>query len=106
MIRSDIALALALFAVLACAPPAAAATLDVPGQYGSIEAAYNAAAAGDTIRIGPGVLGPQHVPYGTKPVAVAGEPGSRIRKLDNYADNVTFDGIDVDAGMTTPEGAA
>lgn len=41
--------------VLVCAPPARAATLEVPSQYSTIQAAFNAAANGDLILLAPGV---------------------------------------------------
>src|SRR4051812_39613870 len=91
----------ALFATaiaLSATPPASAATLAVPAQYPSFQAAYLAAAPGDVVEVAAGVLGPQVVPYGSKPVTFRGLPGNKVRKLDNHADGVTFDGIDVDAG--------
>lgn len=46
---------LMLLAVLAlCAAQAAAATINVPGDYATIQAAINAASPGDTIQIAPG----------------------------------------------------
>lgn len=96
----------ALFAVAAAAlsvlpSSAAAATLRVPGQHRTLDAAYRAAHAGDTIRLAAGVHGPQHVSGGSKRVTFRGKPGAVVRELDNDASNVTFAGIDVDAGATT-----
>ncbi len=68
--------------------------------------AYEQASEGDVIEVRAGVFGAQVVPVGLKPVTFRGLPGNKVRKLDNSASNVTFDGIDVDAGFTTPAGAA
>ena len=68
--------------------------------------AYRAAKSGDVIEIPAGVHGPQEVPSGSKAVTFRGLPGNKVRKLDNYSANVTFTGIDVDAGFKTPDGAA
>ncbi len=100
------ALLLALGALLAVASVAGAATLNVPAEHASLEAAYHAAGDGDTIELAAGVYGPQEIPPGTKTVTVHGAPGNKLRQLINHADNITFDGLDIDAGMTTPNGAA
>ena len=42
---------------------------------------------------------------GTKAVVFRGVAGNKVRKLDNHASNVTFDGLDVDANGGTPQGA-
>ncbi len=68
--------------------------------------AYEVAAAGDVISIGPGVYPRQEVPAGTKAVTFEGAAGNTIRQLHNHASNVTFDGLDVDANAGTPTGAA
>ena len=69
--------------------------------------AYQVAAAGDVISVGAGVYGEQEVPDGTKSVTFAGVSGNKVRELHDFAANVTFDGIDVDAGGGTPsDGAA
>jgi hypothetical protein len=95
-------LAVALFAVLA--PAAQAKTIRInPGQ--SFAGAYQAAAAGDVIEVGPGVYGAQEVPSGSKAVTFRGLSGNKVRKLDNHASNVTFDGLDLDANFGTPDGA-
>ena len=72
----------------------------------TLEYAYGLSAEGDVIRVGAGTYGPQVVPNGVKRVTVQGASGNKVRKLDNHASNITFDGIDVDAGMTKPNGAA
>jgi hypothetical protein len=88
-----------LAAVLAAAPAASAATLGVPGQYPTLQAAYSAARDGDLIALAPGDHGSQTVPGGSKAVTFRGAPGAKVRTLDNHAANVTFDGIEVDAGF-------
>ena len=102
--------------LIACPAAAAAVRLVAPAgvDAGSCLAApcatlgyaYSQSAAGDTVTIAPGVYGRQVVPGGSKPVTFRGLPGNKLRQLDNSASNVTFDGVDVDAGFTTPNGAA
>ena len=75
------------------------------GPGTSFASAYNAAKAGDVIEVGPGVYGPQEVPAGTKAVTFRGLPGNKIRQLQNSAAHITFEGLDVDAGGGTPNGA-
>ncbi len=72
----------------------------------SLEYAYGQSADGDVVQVEAGVYGPQRVPSGAKRVAFQGVAGNKVRKLDNHASNVAFIGIDVDAGFTTPAGAA
>ncbi len=67
--------------------------------------AYGVAAPGDTIEVGAGDYPIQYVPSGTKAVTFRGVPGNRLRQLDNKAHNVTFDGLDVDAGGSKPSTA-
>ena len=40
------------------------------------------------------------MPGGTKTVTFRGVPGNKIRQLNSDADNITFDGLDLDAGRT------
>jgi hypothetical protein len=68
--------------------------------------AYRVASAGDVVSVAPGVYPRQEVPSGTKALTFDGEPGAKVRQLHNHAANVTYDGIDVDAGFATPDGAA
>ena len=70
--------------------------------------AYNVAASGDVVVVGPGVYpGRQETPDGgTKTITFRGEPGNKVRQLHNHASNVTFEGLDVDANGGTPTGAA
>ena len=63
----------------------------------SLGAAYASAAEGDVVDVAEGTYRPQVVPRGTKQVTFRGRAGVRLRELDNFADNVTFDGIEVDA---------
>jgi hypothetical protein len=108
---------LIVLAVLLCGVPAAsAATLQVASggsdsgnctasPCGSFKYAYGRAASGDVVQVGAGVLGPQEVPEGSKAVTFKGLPGNKLRQLDNSSDNVTFDGLDVDAGGVKTTGA-
>ena len=95
---------IAALILAAAVPSASAKTIRIdPGQ--SFASAYQAAASGDVIEVGPGVYGAQEVPSGTKTVTFRGLNGNTIRKLDNHASNVTFDGLDLDANFGTPNGA-
>jgi hypothetical protein len=67
--------------------------------------AYNVAAAGDIIDVRAGTYPPQTVPAGTKSVTFRGVAGNKIRQLLSNADNVTYDGLDLDAGATKTNGA-
>ena len=106
------ALAVAVGVLLIVAPAAPAATrLVAPsGADGgdclaapcaSFRYAYGQAAAGDVITVAAGSYGPQQVPQGSKSVTFLGLPGNKIRQVVSDADNVTFDGLDLDAGGTT-----
>jgi hypothetical protein len=88
----------ALVAVLLFAAPAGAATLTVPQAYPSLGAAYNAAAAGDTVLVSVGNYGRQDIASGSKAVTFKGGPGVNVTELWVGASNLTFDGINVDAG--------
>jgi hypothetical protein len=107
---------LAFVAVLALVPAASAAVrLVAPGgsdgsdclvaPCASIHRAYSVAAAGDVITVAPGSYGDQEVPGGNKAVTVQGLPGNKIRQLKSDADNITFDGLDLDAGGGKTTGA-
>jgi hypothetical protein len=106
-----------LAAFLSLASSAAAATRSVaPGAAdggdcvaaacGSLGNAYQQSQPGDIVLVRAGDYGPQSVPGGSKPVTFRGDPGNKLRQLLNQASNVTYDGIEVDAGFTTPTGAA
>ena len=62
--------------------------------------AYEVSNDGDVISVGAGSYPPQNAPAGTKRVTFKGQPGNKIRALGNDASNVTFDGLDLDAGGT------
>jgi hypothetical protein len=70
----------------------------------SLGYAYGRSGAGDVVRVAAGVYGDQTVPSGSKAVTFRGTGAVKVRALDNSADNVTFDGIDVDAGFATTAG--
>jgi hypothetical protein len=71
----------------------------------SLDYAYGRSVDGDVVRIEAGTYGAQVVPNGTKRVTFIGAPGNTIRKLDNNASNVTFNGLNLDAGGGTPSTA-
>src|SRR3954464_4501573 len=107
----------AALAALAAPQPAPATTRSVaPGGVdrgdcidatcASLAYAYQQADPADDIQLAAGRYPIQHVPAGTKPVTVRGLPGNQLLQLDNRADNVTFDGLDVDAGGATTRNAA
>ncbi len=54
----------------------------------------------------PGIYGEERVPGGTKTVAFRGGPGVILRQMISDASNVTYDGINVDAGGRKTTGAA
>jgi hypothetical protein len=104
VIRRLAPLLAAVVALLVAAPAAVAGTLYVPAQFPSLAAAYSAAQPGDTIELGAGVHGDQDVPGGTKAVTFKGVPGAKVRTLENSASNVTYDGVEVDAGFAKTAG--
>jgi hypothetical protein len=65
-----------------------------------MQRAYNVAPADSIIEIRAGSYPPQNVPAGTKRITFRGVPGNKIRQLLSDADNITFDGLDLDAGGT------
>jgi hypothetical protein len=105
------ALGLLLTAATACASdrrvaPGGANSGDcLSSPCASLEYAYGRSADGDVVRIEAGTYGPQVVPRGSKRITFVGAPGNTIRKLDNNASNVTFDGLNLDAGGGTPSTA-
>jgi hypothetical protein len=74
----------------------AACTQAAPCQ--SFDRAYGVAGSGDVVEVAGGVYGSQSVPEGVKAVTFHGAPGNKVRSISNAASNVTFDGIDADAG--------
>ena len=109
-------IALALFFGLAA--PAQAKTLSVSpagsdaaactdaAPCKSLGRAYAVAAAGDVVQVANGTYPSQTVPSGSKAVTFRGGPGVFTRQVNNDASNVTYDGINVDAGGTKTTGAA
>ena len=103
-------------ALLALAPSAQAAVrLVAPGgsdgsdclavPCASLQRAYSVAGSGDVITVAPGSYGDQEIPSGNKSITVQGLPGNKIRQIKSQADNITFDGLDLDAGGETTTGA-
>jgi len=86
--------------LLGAAPAAQAGTLPVaPG--GNITAAYNAAQPGDVIELACGSYGAWDSPDGgTKQITVkaATRNCAKFPRLHAKSSNITFDGIDIDAG--------
>ena len=58
---------------------ASAKILRVPSQFPTIQSAVNAAAKGDTIRIGPGIYAEQVAIEGQQKLTLLGKPGHEIR---------------------------
>jgi hypothetical protein len=56
------------------------------------------------VELAAGTYPAQVVPAGSKAVTFQGAAGATLRELDNHADKVTFDGIDVDAGFAATVG--
>lgn len=105
-----------IFGLLTAAPSAMAAIryVDPGGSDGAacsqaapcatLGRAYSIAVAGDDVQVGAGVYSPQEVPRGAKAVTFRGAPGAKLRELDNFADNVTYDGIEVDSNFEKVSG--
>jgi hypothetical protein len=70
-----------------------------------MQRAYNLAPSGSIIEIRAGNYGSQTVPGGNKTITFRGVAGNKIRQLMSDADNITFDGLDLDAGGGTTTGA-
>ena len=79
----------------------------------SFAAAYAAASSGDTVGV-TGTLGPQlfagsydsSQPAGTKTINFRGSAGNLISQLHSGSPNITYDGLNVDAGGAHTSGAA
>jgi hypothetical protein len=113
--RGFLAICLLSCALLVGAPAAPGATRHVaPGganvgdcrsePCASLGYAYSRSAPGDVIEVAAGAYPAQVVPAGSKAVTFHGADGATLRELDNHADKVTFDGIDVDAGFAVTVG--
>jgi concanavalin A-like lectin/glucanase superfamily protein/fibronectin type III domain protein len=86
---------------------AQAATINVaPG--GNLSTAYNGAQSGDVLELASGSYGDWATPSGSKQVTVRAAAGAKpvFRTLRANAANMTFQGIEVDAGFAKPVGAA
>src|ERR687895_917886 len=115
MRRASIALVL-LF--LGIAAPAQAKTLSVSTSGSdsasctdaapckSLGRAYAVASTGDDVQVANGTYPSQTVPSGSKAVSFRGGPGVVARQVINDASNVTYDGINVDAGGVKTVNAA
>ena len=83
-----------------------------PGACPSFAAAYAAASSGDTVGV-TGTLGEQlfaggyqaSQPEGTKTLTFRGAPGNVVRLVHSGSPNLTYDGLNLDAGGGTPTGA-
>ena len=74
----------------------AACTQASPCQ--SMARGYAVATAGQVVQLAAGTYPRQEVPSGTKAVTFRGGPGVKLRQLISDASNVTYDGVEVDAG--------
>jgi chitodextrinase len=83
-------------ATAACPPPPPSGSTVAPGQ--SWQSAYNAAAAGSTIRVLAGNHGSPTV-SGTKQVTFLGDEGAVVGKMPGDCP-CTFDNVDIDTGST------
>ena len=91
----------------AAAPASAATRLVAPAgsdagnctnaPCASLGHAYAVARSGDVVRVAPGVYGEQRVRNGSKSVTFKGGPGVILRQMSSDANNVTYNGINVDA---------
>ena len=112
------ALALAVFFMtLLTTVPAAAATRQVApsganrgdcvgAPCATLSYAYGRSAGGDVVKVAAGRYGGQTIGGGSKAVTFRGGPGVVLRQMKSDASNVTYDGINVDAGGAQTEGAA
>ena len=117
IVRSKSALAGLAFA-LAATVTSRAAVIHVPAEYPTIQAAVDAAASGDEIRIAAGTY-PEQVLIASKNLKVVGEPGAVLEAIAGMAptfapygdsdvktvlaialcDDVTIQGLTVDGGQ-------
>lgn len=109
-VATTIMAAAVLVAVQPAAPGHAAMRQIAPGGVdsgtcmvsacASMGYAYTQSMPADVIALQPGVYGAQEVPASTKAVTFkANLNATKVRELDNYASNVTFDGLDLDGAM-------
>jgi nitrous oxidase accessory protein NosD len=82
LIVKALAVAVAAVTTLVVAPAApGAATLSVPGQFPSIQAAINAATDGDTVSVSPGTYA-ERIDFGTKDLTVESTGGAAATIID------------------------
>lgn len=96
---------LLLAALVALTLPATANAATIPvAPGGSLTAAYNAAVPGDVIELYTGLYGVWTTPSGSKTVTVRAAAGAKpvLRQLDSNANNITFDGLSIDANNAKP----
>ena len=89
---------------------AGAAVLYVPGQYGTIQDALNAAADGDVIRVAPGLY-VENIDFLGKAVTVESESGADVTVIDGAQAGSTVTirnvpGVAVLSGFTVTNGLA
>jgi hypothetical protein len=85
-------------------PPPAGTINVAPG--GSLDQAYSQAQDGWVIQLSAGDYGIWRPAGGSKQVTIKGVTGTRFRQLYSQFDNVTFDGLDIDAGGIKTSGGA
>lgn len=85
-------------------PPPAGTIQVAPG--GDLAAAYTQAQDGWVIQLAAGNYGVWWTASGAKRVTVQGVPGTVFRQLYSSLSNVTFDGLDIDAGRAKTAGGA
>lgn len=113
--RHGVPLFCVLSALLIAAPAAPGVTRHVapgganngdcrPDPCASLGYAYSRSAPGDVVEVAAGTYPAQVVPSGRKAVTFHGAAGATLRELDNHADNVTYEGIDIDAGFAATVG--
>jgi chitodextrinase len=85
-------------------PPPAGTINVAPG--GSLDQAYSQAQDGWVIQLSADDYGIWRPAGGSKQVTIKGVTGTRFRQLYSQFDNVTFDGLDIDAGGIKTSGGA
>jgi chitodextrinase len=86
-------------------PTPPAGTINVPPS-GNLNTAYSQAQDGWVIQLSAGDYGIWRPAGGSKQVTIKGVSGTRFRQLYSQFDNVTFDGLDIDAGGIKTSGGA
>ena len=107
---------LTLAIIIMVASYCGAAVISVPGDYGSIQAAFNAAVTGDTIQVTDQGVYAENVIFADKDITVASVPaGATIKGLGAvpaynagpihvYTGTLTLDGFIIDSNATTQFG--